>query len=205
MSKIKSILVILFVLIVGCRKDEVEYCNLSDYARSYGSFKSGSYWIYQNDSNLILDSIYVMDLKLSSWSRLSESDHLKVKYQTLDCSLGSSINSAITFFIRIDSYRSYIRYHYFNLKANADAIYNSESLTKIPDRDWNSVSYHDTMNINNTVYTNVYEIENNFDFAFDYKKLNVFIASGIGLLKWNILYNDSTSESWSLVRLHIVN
>ena len=205
MSKIKSILVILFVLIVGCRKNEVVYYDLTEYAKSYGSFKNGSYWIYQNDSNFILDSIFVKDLKLSSWGRVSESDRLTEKYQILNCRLGSSINSPVNFFIRLESYRSFITYHFFYLNAVAYARYNGESLIRIPDVDWNSLTYYDTVVINNTVYSNVYETENNFDFAFDYKKLNVFIASGIGLLKWNILYNDSTSESWSLVRLHIVN
>ena len=123
-------------------------------------------------------------------------------FESLTSNLASSINSLSTHHIKVDSELSRINYNLYNWDATAQ---NTEgNLVKIPNQDWSTVMYHDSININGNLYLKVYEIENHFYTPYDYKRLNAFVVSGVGLLKWSMLKNDSTIESWSLLRSRVV-
>ena len=200
-KKIFSIL-LYFLIFSSCEKEHHSYYYLTDYAKTYGAFNIGSYWIYQQDSSILIDSIYVIDLKHTNWARPIDSDGDILHFESLTCNLASSINSLSTHHIKVDSELSRINYHLYNWDATAQ---NTEgNLVKIPDQDWSTVMYHDSININGNLYLKVYEIENHFYTPYDYKRLNAFVVSGVGLLKWSMLKNDSTIESWSLLRSRVV-
>ncbi len=202
-KKIFSIL-LYFLIFSGCEKEHHSYNYLTDYAKTYGAFNIGSYWIYQQDSSLLIDSIYVIDLKHTNWARPIDSDGDIEHYESLTCNLSSLINSLSAYRIKVDSEVGYIDYNLYNWDANAAWQYAEENLVKIPHQDWSTVMYHDSININGNLYLKVYEIENHFYTPYDYKRLNAFVVSGVGLLKWSMLKNDSTIESWSLLRSRVV-
>jgi hypothetical protein len=47
----------------GCKKPTRQYYYIMEETKKYAVFQKGSYWIYQKDSSLIIDSIYVDSLE----------------------------------------------------------------------------------------------------------------------------------------------
>ncbi len=59
-STITKWLSILYILIFICScEEEIDYFYIRPELKDWGYYEEGSYWIYQNDSTLAIDSIYI--------------------------------------------------------------------------------------------------------------------------------------------------
>jgi len=193
-------------LLFGCTPKSKIY-NISQEARDYLCYKQGSYWIYKNDSTNVLDSVYVTnyeehtenyeaDKKLQSISQiiniyLSNRDKkLKINEQidpngSLYGEDNYNFNQSFSDYL-IDLYQGNIQWNFYS---KIDFTVNAEI--------YNNVIYKS--------YKSNYA--NGTDSTFNgYSKEctdEYWLAKNNWIIK-KILHYNNTTQSWSLVRSHIV-
>ena len=190
--------------IYGCSPKPRIY-NISQEAREYLCYKTGSYWIYKNDSTNVLDSIYVAsyeehtenyeaDKKLKSISQIiniifnnKEGIKLTIQINPNNTTLiedNSTINQGFTGSF-IDIQNGDIKWEvYSKLELNVNGKrYNNV----IHDNIISSYYY-----LQDSTYKHVNGISNEF-----------WVTKNNWIIKKTLHYNNAT-QSWSLVRSHIV-
>lgn len=196
----------LVVLFVGCKKREPDtYAYVSAYGKSFSDFHTGSYWIYQNDSTLIIDSLYVKDSGDSIGVDIDYEDFSKHYYEINYCNIKSTANPNDTiYYYTIPTTVAYVFsdwYYGFNFHENTvnQSGYND------------SMIYYPSMQLNGNTYNSVFEfIFKHVEYDYNLEKYvskyraDAFVVSKIGLIKWYVHYTDSITQSASLLRSHIV-
>lgn len=187
----------LILLLESCSKPETKYYYLTDFEKSVACFQKGSYWIYQNDSTLVTDSVYVnffirdMDNAPGNGGILSSTEYCYCTAKsTLYPNLGFGYN------VRpgggdVGGGTSKTWRIFYSI--NADKIIGNHT--------------YPTYTLNGLIYSNATQIIDSFDQVSSYYYKYVvdgYVVPNAGLIKRDIQYKDSIRESWSLIRYNII-
>ncbi|MEO8149791.1 MAG: hypothetical protein ABI723_19285 [Bacteroidia bacterium] len=221
MKSLLSILIFITVIIgfISCQR--VNYYLSSD-AKSYGAFKPGSYWIVQNDSTLLTDSIYASELYPVPDIRYGDGKIWESREST-ECHINSA--SDTNFLIRIDvnsiskqffalgyiyslygksSFNSNADYYYTKLIRKTKSAWIIENDTRSYIYQQSELTNYDQLVINGFNYENVSRIKTLSNEVTSVPDTGIFyIAKNYGPLKWVILGNDSAAGSWTVIRSHV--
>jgi hypothetical protein len=216
---ITSIFLISFIICISsCKKLPRQYYYLTPNAKDYVAFQKGSYWIFQNDSTLIQDSIYV-DFLINGFDNFEADGQVYRSEEHISCNTRSNTDSSFKGLMQLQArdestaLGSYV-YRFFNVKnpwwINIESI---ESSGVGITADVNSgtttlVNTYGQINLNSKIYSTVSEF-NTRSLIQDttgqtVTSINVFVAKGIGVIKWAIQYQDSSSRTFSLLRSKII-
>jgi len=208
-----AVMLILFLL--SCQKNPCKHPPiryLSPEIKDHGLFKPGTYWVYQNDSTMQLDSITIVSIDTGTkaeWSEAEECGGMYIIFYGEYASSNTSNNSMGTsFYYHISETMPGAVFFYENDTANIFAsdfvvIYIESFLQSyINDSLYEVIS---EMTLNGNYFENVYErkyfnspIENGL-------RTNYYSASNYGLIKKEVFDSISANvESWSLLRYHII-
>ncbi|HYV93760.1 MAG TPA: hypothetical protein VE978_18435 [Chitinophagales bacterium] len=169
--------------------------------KDYGYFLKGSYWVYQNDSTLQLDSFSVV-FDSTFWTHspdLSEGCNEETGPSGGSSFDGEQINSLATSSISEDSiqYSSYSSEVYFYMNGNRLGQYLIPSVRDYPNVDqWD---LFDAIAINGNLYLDVYKTTSTYTGA------TLYFQKNIGVIKFQLPI-DTTDyvESWSILRYHTI-
>ncbi len=193
-----------------CKKENDKY-YLTSREKFYASFKEGSYWIFQNDSTLIQDSLYIASIQ-SGFEGLQSSG---VSKEHISCFLKSSVdpNLEIVYSLQAEGKNSSVCY--WGVVYCCDTTKTSWSVSaniteeKTSDRLSGNqlINTYDQNTINGNTFYSVYELMTSnvqgYNSSFNITKANAFVMKYVGFLKWNIRHANNSSESWSLLRYRI--
>jgi hypothetical protein len=196
MNKYSSLLLLLLLFISSCSKEIYnQYRSLSGYANSFGKFSPGSYWVYQKDTTSITDSIFATQLLQDN--KYNTHDDVTELCEGWLVRSRSTYDSTVTLKVLIGSFDSTVTYSYFNWQIKCR--YSSNSLTQLID----PVTYHSSLSVNGTNYGDVYEVSHKGTPQDSFLKVNGFLESEIGLIRWDVYNSDSTVTSWTLLRKNV--
>jgi hypothetical protein len=196
----KQLLLLLLVVIFfsGCKSDSsyTYYLEINDYAKSFGMFAPNSHWIYQKDTSAVTDSISVQHL-------LQNDVYTELGTYTEKCEgwqgrLSSANDPNARPTILLGSIDSSIIYTWFGWSLNCR--YTKNSLESGND----SVTKHPTFTVQGDTYTDVYEIIHQGTPQDSFLRVNGFLESNVGLIRWDVYNIDSTVTSWTLIRKNVI-
>jgi len=207
-QKVKLILLLVIGLMTSCKKEtppeEFYYQYLSSSLKPY-MFKSGSYWVYENDSTGIVDSIVVTATKhdffiLSPTGPGQTGTQTKVEYYKLEIYDVLNVTSYIDFLhgsvvIRNGS-ESGISYLGQPILLAHSPIGSTSNGAQV----WDTIS---VLNVGSNTFHGVQEMkiiyseQNQIEFDHD---TYLYFADSIGLVKKEIDLGSGNIESWSLKR-----
>jgi hypothetical protein len=188
-------LILIFFISLGCGKPDVIHRYLRDYEKSFVFFKPGTYWIYQNDSTLAVDSLYVTSIIDYTNSLWADGD-IYLTYEKKGCMINRSLNQQNTISLYASPTNEYtVSGEIFFDSWDAYAYFTFENGEMI------NALKHNTLNLNGYLYNDAFEVININSFQADTVK--AFLVSNLGVLKWEAHYPDSIHDNWSLLRYHI--
>jgi hypothetical protein len=195
---------LLFLLFFACTPTPKEY-NISQEARDFICYKPGSYWIYKNDSTNTLDSVFVTSYEEHT-EKYEADKKIKSISQIINIEFANSDNQ-IKIIEKIDPSRSM----YSETNNNLNQGFNNSLISLYHGNfQWDRYSKID-FTVNNKTFNNViYEsVISNYYYQTDSNISHVnlnnefWIAKNIFIIKKILHYNNAT-QSWSLIRSHIV-
>jgi hypothetical protein len=203
-----------------CKKESTKNYYLASNAKQFGAFQKGSYWIVQNDSSLIQDSIYV-DFLMRGLDNREADGNVVESDEYLDCHLKSRLDSNLQIKIYIlatSELSAHCNYSFlYNHRAKPmweiftdyNEAPNGGELTPTPYYGTELINKYGQFNLNNASYYSVSQFKASHSIAvassgLDIKNVSVYVARNIGLIKWIIQYQDTSSENWSLIRSNII-
>jgi len=197
MRDITAIFAIILTVFItgGCKKKETYY-YVSNENKAWTLFYEGSYWIYRNDSTLVLDSTVVASPPEFNFLRYSETDldyyeQIVVRYRSALMSSGH-ISSQGKYKVLVYKTRSVTAYLSW---APVDSVIwmwgNFILEEKLSNYPFEGMIFPE---VQHTKFTGQEDYSDTFHFIF---------AKNVGLLK---MYGnwDDTTRSWSLIRYHVV-
>ena len=186
---------------ISCKK-ELPHYYVSDAFKSWTVFNKGSYWIFQNDSTLIFDSVFVtvnpsfLEFKPNSSNANFTLERIEMSYSsvffhssmiTIDEggqyeAFFIQINNDLFHILLASSADNFIQYHENTIDGSIYQLLSSDSVFYLgPEKFYKVVSTQYTINK---------------------KKWTCWFARDIGLIKVTG-ENTSPDFSWSLLRYHI--
>lgn len=166
--------------------------------KATGAFKPGTFWVYQNDSTLQLDSVVVI-----SYEYLPDTITEECKGKQVPLNYKEQYFTTTTSFFYNLNYLWTVKVGEPVLLANesgaADTIY-----TDAPCTDTSFCGVIDTLIVNNIKFTNVYERIDSSSVLNDGKLVYFYSAPSFGIIKKEIYDEDGAIESWSLLYSNIV-
>ncbi len=201
-----SALSIIFLVISGCfpktnTNTITPYYTVSDDFANYCWFKTGSYWVFQNDSTLLSDTIKVIDV-LDSKRFHNQGEAFN--YQAIE--LYTNVNTfnitkheitAGTYDANLDEMNSLLRIY------KNDGSYHLAFLPEYPVGEeinlgdqigtYSNIEIIDIFNLNNLTYNDVYHtrVKVTINNTAEY---NYWIAKNHGLIKATSTIDDQTSS-----------
>lgn len=196
-----------FILLVSCKKEappEIHYTYLNETLEPY-MFKTGTYWVYGNNSTGLLDSVVVTETKHGF-------------FKEPPMSPGTPSNKQIEFFkitmysfLNANSYTNFLFSGLVTRNGNESPYFGQPIL--FPEY---AVGYHlkgayfydviDTLGINENLFFNVIQMkivsEEQQELIFE-DDTYLYYQDNIGLIKKEVDLGQEQFESWSLVRWHI--
>ena len=205
------LLFFLFIFLPGCKKHPDHHYYLTDDAKKYTAFQKGNYWIYQNDSTLITDSMYVDSTAHGIADQYNYDLDYTDYFEDMGCFIKTvtdsnyRINFVMSAYTEVKTIIGCEFYHSFAVGVKLDESGGGEQLSPRLNPAC-LVGPFGGFVVNGSTYTNVYDIKTDESSAYDssISRADVFIVKNIGILKWNVVYNDSSKVSYSLLRSHIV-
>ena len=192
--------VILTVFITGgCKKEETHY-YVSSETKAWTLFYEGSYWIYRNDSTLVLDSTVIASPPEFDFSRYSETDldyyeHIVVRYRSALISTGEIISEGAGYGkYMVTAYKNRYVPAYLSWAPVDSVIWmwgNFILEEKLYNYPFEGMIFPE---VQHTKFTGQENYSDTFHFIF---------AKNVGLIKMYGTWNDTT-RSWSLIRYHVV-
>jgi hypothetical protein len=200
---------LLFIFIFGCLlsscKKDPDYYPLSTEFQKYYLFQQGSYWVYENDSTGVLDSVYLE--KPPQYFDIFYQEE-SPKYQRVSMDVNS---------VNFISYRADAAFYegqdFLQMRFPTHADYDQPVLIS----GGMAVEHYDHLNayykyiqsfyamtLNGKDYSDVIQTQTFFlndDYSVD--EYRFYFAKNVGLIKLSGHWNDTT-QSWSLVRYNIV-
>lgn len=163
-----------------------------------GAFKPGTFWVYQNDSTLERDSVFVTSFQDTQDTVLEDCDNKSVplNYRQVIYTFATS-----TFFHRDYTWKIQVDEPLLLSKdSNSyDIIYEDASCT-----DTTTCRIVDTLFAAGVYYYNIYERIDSPSFVEDGLPVHYYILPDVGIIKKEIITNDSTVQSWSVTKIKIV-
>ncbi len=182
-------------MISGCNpcKTEPILIYASKDLKAIGTFKSGTLWVYQNDSTLVLDSIVVTGFQDTpdTVMEFCQDDSVPLNYR----------ESILTFTHSFLFDEDYI----LTVKVGAPVLLSKENLSAdtifidAPCADSSYCNVIDTFLLNGNSFLQVYERIDSSSSLENGRLTHFYSAPNYGIIKKQIYNADSTIESWSLV------
>lgn len=201
-SIFKIILIILvFLFINSCNKEETEHIRVSGEFKRWTVFPNGSYWIFQNDSTLDIDSVFVQgNPKFIDVPPYSSKDNFTL--ETIEMSYSSLFFSSSSQNVGQGGKETYYIH-----------VYGNSIIPLIASSGDNFISYIPSGNEDNTLmilslFFTFYIGQEKFypvvstQCSVSGKKWTCWFAKDIGLIKVTG-ENTNPDFSWSLLRYHI--
>jgi hypothetical protein len=205
----KLTFVLIFLISIGlfissCKKEGKHY-YISEEFNSWCFFNRGSYWIYRNDSTLLLDSVYLTkDPVIVNVPR--DDSKNATTCQEIQISLKSGFNNSCVTQVGIDGTEIFGMTMYNNVSAIGLVAqplqyfvpYYSLSGDEVS---YQTLSYDSVFVIGQNQFLNVVKTKNIIHGSSN--NYNFFFAKHIGLIKVVFETPDSI-VSWSLLRYHAI-
>ncbi len=206
------IILISSFLYISC-EEEPNYYSIPQILKDWGYFKEGSYWIYQNDSTLITDSIYISSVTMFKDSIISDKKLRDIK-ETIIIDYSSSQNNNI--------YRSKLEGAkfsnlYFDMNNTITKDRNSCILLRINlnNEIVDNSSYYNILekmteiSFNNNSYSNILLISTSTMYYYSDNSPNDTFYNQYWLSKGNwiikkVIHQNGVIESWTLIRKNII-
>jgi len=193
------------LLVASCKKEEGKHFYISDAFKRWTLFNKGSYWIYRNDSTLMMDSVF-----LKSDPQILEipysNTNLGASHEQISTSFSSSFYNSSDILVDPDNsehFRVYIDNDFIFIPwaLLAGSSDNFSSYPSLGDSykllSFDSVYYIGAVKFTNVVNTQAYD-------GFSRKRYTFWFAKDIGLIKL-IGYNTNPDFSWNVIRFHIIH
>jgi hypothetical protein len=209
MKYVKIFLLVIITLIIACNKEnQIDNSNpeynevLSSFLKPY-MFKNGSYWVYQNDSTGILDSIALISTSHGFFEQPPGSpgtpSHTQIEYYRIN----------LHDYLTSSDYDDFLFGSILTRNGNEHLVFGQPVLIlgfSIGYEIFGTFVYDTslTININGNLFTKVREMKINHtlpDFPHD---TYMYFRDSIGMLKKVIDFGNGNFESWSLKRKNIV-
>ncbi|MDP1622753.1 MAG: hypothetical protein Q8M08_10500 [Bacteroidales bacterium] len=196
--------ILVFMIVYSCRKDEPKHYYISDAFKRWTVFKKGSYWIFQNDSTLAFDSVFVKEnptsidvpspfskdnftleqIDMSYSSKFFYSSMITLEYSGQQATFYISTYNFGSYMLIASSFDNFIPYYGNTQEGSVYQVLSSDSVFYLGlQKFYNVVSAQHTINK---------------------KSLTCWFARDIGLIKVTG-ENTNPDYSWSLLRYHIEN
>jgi hypothetical protein len=196
------------LLLISCRNDKEDkpnYVPLSESIKPY-KFKTGSYWIYVNDTTGDWDSIRVTSIENDLyWCPPPMHGSLGQQYEYYKINLEN--------FRTFETYNDYLTSYW--IKRNGGGQYGElgqpifmaneeigeefngmEIIDKLPAMEILGNTFFNVDKIKITA-TNQYQIEFEYD-------TYLYYSNTIGLIKWETDFGEGNIESWSIKRWNVI-
>jgi hypothetical protein len=197
MKQIHYLIFLIPVIFFSCKKtEEPRHYRVTEEFKHWGVFNKGSYWIFRNDSTLILDSIFITHGP-----------------EALDVPDNSSTSNYTYEYITTNLFSSFlISYIETASSTETQALYNGPTIMILSTLEDEFISSYSTgtgkyflVSKDSVVYINSQKFNTviHTQRIFGDKKYNYWIARDIGVIKYSG-ENTNPAFLWSLVRYHIV-
>lgn len=210
MNKYIFLIFSFLLIITGCKKT-TEY-RLSPQIKNYFTFKTGSYWIYRNDSTGELDSSYVTSIS----NHINEREKQKVSWEVLVVKFNSLFLKSIDVYLNSCKQNNYARIvggGFTDDDTFAGVIYYSEWPQKTilsPECDYGTQYYYEfkqTDTIDAKIYQDVLFCEiwgfNDSSQWQSYRRISY--SPDFGILKYYVEdNNEKLNRSFTLIRSKII-
>jgi hypothetical protein len=196
---------VLSVVISGCTNKNPEHFYVSGEFQAWTVFHRGSYWIYENDSTLVKDSVFlrydpiIVDVPSDPSTYPSTAESIRLLF----ASAIYTYSETKVDFSGIESFQMVFKndslfYPYGLVAASSDNFELSS-----PGNNYRTLSVDSVYTIGQLRFTNVVETE--CTGGLSPVKYTFWFAKGIGLIK--VTYENGFTKgswSWSIVRFHVV-
>lgn len=203
----RTVFLILFmILISSCENEERALFPLSSHIKEWASFGEGSYWVYQNDSTLQIDSVYVG----FNGTEIYPSAENTYDVQTVNTTITDDAAEMRGFIFALGAKEIVFQDWNEINQAGSSAGLNLqdedvvEEDVKDADYIWN-VQYYEEMEVNGLNYTDVafISVRDSVNYVpVPYRSYKYWIAKNYWMIKKCYTIEDSV-YSWSLVRCSI--
>jgi hypothetical protein len=200
------------VFILSCEK-EPNYYPIPQILKDCGLYKKGSYWIYQNDSTMITDSIYISFVRIYNDSIYSDKK-LRDIYETIIIDFYSSQNK-FSYSSKLEG--AIFSNLYFEVNNTITKDRNSCILLRINlnNEIVDTSSYYyilekkTKISLNNISYSNVLLINTSTRYYYSNNSTNETFYNQYWLSKGNwiikkVIHTYGGIESWTLIRKNII-
>jgi hypothetical protein len=194
--------VVLLLTEAGCKKKEPTYYYIDNSFKEWVLFQKGSYWVYLNENNQILDSTFI-NMQPRTGFTPPESEGIDRFEQTYYDLSNSFIKS-----VAIDCDHNY-SFASLELNFQTDGVgYTAISSAMLKGTGAGGYNYLtlvevlDTLILNSNIFLNVIHTRT-LDPFNDNIYNDGYFAKNIGLVKLSIK-TDSFDSTWSLLRWHVV-
>jgi hypothetical protein len=210
MKPLPALLVFCFLSIAflhNCSPDDtpIRYPEVPQGLKDWGTFKKGTYWIYQKEGTSLIDSVWV-DTLITQEIEADEHGVSRIETnlrQTYDVRLYRYRISTQAQFIAYEQLQSSQGEHAFKCYINkyplpkqGDKV-SSGSVMQITTFD----TIYPTYSIGTDTYTNVVRAFNNYNYAFEGDTTYIYTAKNYGIIRKEF---PEKKEVWNLVRCNIV-
>ena len=203
-------ILIIGTTVISCKKenseDETNYSYLNESIEPY-KFKSGSYWVFQNDSTKILDSIVVISTESNFyWSPPPVQGQAGTKREYYNMNLQSFLTS--------NNFNHFLTSNYIKQNGGGDygqdgqPIFMSESNIGTKFNGMEIIEKFPTLIINGNSFN--YIVETKITESEQYQPVfsndtYLYFSDSIGIVKKVTGFGNGNFDSWSILRWNVQN
>lgn len=204
-----STLFLFGIILVSCVKENSDnktiYRYLSEDIKPY-KFKTGSYWVFQNDTTGTLDSITIISTENDFyWGPPSIHGQSGVKHEYYKINLISHASS--------QTYNDYLTDHYIKRNGggeygqNGQPIFMSKSDTGTEFNGMSIIAKFPSLTINNNTFNNV--VVTKITASHQYQAVYIYdtylyFSDSVGLIRKIADLGNGNLESWSIKRWTVI-
>jgi len=196
----KILLILIIISFFSCSKDEEKETpqpvgTISSSLHPF-LFKKGSYWIFKNQNTGQLDSVVVNSISKNIFtvgpSHPGQGSQGQEEYYNINylSTINGSYDEQLIGYVISKGLFSGGYVYLSNHKIGEESL--NAKLTNI----------YDSLSIESNLYQNVVKMENSKD-SYLTSDLNLYYVDSIGLVKKEIISNDSIIDTWNLLRYSV--
>jgi len=201
------VITIISMTLLNCNRCETNECTngntpyrISKVEKDYFYFKTGSWWVYENELSQEQDSMYVTE---SNIERIMGDEACDCE-ESLFIRCGTSLDDSL-FFNTISSGSKYLYFTRKNLGSSFIELtfrfqVLNDSALSLTNQHNAIISYLPSYKVLNEEFKNVYRCFYNRALTDFYS--DSYFASGIGLIRFT--YKDGDGTYWNLIRYHVI-
>jgi len=184
-----------FLFFLSCNKDETtnhyyQYINI-DSALYPLLFDTGSYWVYENEINKIIDSISLININKYYLPPVKIGQESSLYFEEYNLKYSSSISGIYD--------EQLVGYIISKGSTNGGYIYLGSHQVGDSSQNANIDTIYDTLIIAGNTYFNVVKMQCRKD-QYLSDDLNLYYADSIGLIKKVIIEGEMITDNWNLLR-----